>query len=113
MPPPLHPQLPGGVGRLFPEAAGRLQPADQPQQPFQRAAGDGRDQPHQVAGLRERPAALPADGAGQRGARQPQHRHRGQNPRADTGGFWVSAEREDEVATEPRYYQACHTSFYS
>lgn len=90
-PPPL-PQLPGGVGRLFPEAAGRLQPADQSQQPFQRASGDGGDQPHQVAGLRERPAALPADGASQRGARQPQHRHRGQTDRrtegrTDTSGF--------------------------
>lgn len=72
------PQLPGGVRHFFPEAAHQLQPVDQSQQPFQHPSGDGGDQPDQDAGLWERPASLPADGARQRGVKQPQRRSRGQ-----------------------------------
>lgn len=73
------PQLPGGVGRFLPEAPDQLQPPDQSQQPFQHPPGDGRDQPDPDAGLRERPAALPPDGASQGGGpRQPEHSHRGE-----------------------------------
>lgn len=72
------PQLPGGGGHFFPEAAHQLQPADQSQQPFQHSSRDGGDQPDPDAGLRERPAAVPADGARRRGVGQPQRRSRGQ-----------------------------------
>lgn len=45
------PQLPGGGRHFFPEAAHRLQPVDQSQQPFQHPSRDGGDQPDQDAGL--------------------------------------------------------------
>lgn len=73
----LLPQLPSGFSHFLPEAANQLQPADQSQQPVQHSTGDRGDQSDQNAGLWERSAALPSDGASQRGAGQPQHGHRG------------------------------------
>ena len=115
------PQLPGGARHFLPDAANRLQPADQSQQSVQHPAGDGGDQSDPDAGLRERPAPLPADGASQRGARQPEHGHGGQF--SERGTRPESRRRRSVGAlgsgtTELRsivmfYHRICCTSFWS